>query len=173
VLALLEQYRLTARPTATGAASSTLTQVMSGQIEVGYSAPPFGLAQLDRGQIRIVARGDDVAIFKDQTVRVLIAHPQVLQTRRAAIARYLRGYRETIAWMYSDPEALRTYARFVNIPEAMARRTRDGFFPMETVNPDRVLGMDRIMRQAVRFKYIAAPLNQAQVAQLIQIPPRR
>ena len=50
VTAFMKQYDLKAKPTATGGPSPTLTQVMSGQIDVGWSAPPFGLEQLDDRQ---------------------------------------------------------------------------------------------------------------------------
>jgi NitT/TauT family transport system substrate-binding protein len=32
---------------------------MSGQIDVGWSAPPDGLDQLDRGDIRFIANGNE------------------------------------------------------------------------------------------------------------------
>ena len=70
----MKQYDLKAKPTATGGPAPTLTQVMSNQIDVGWSAPPFGLKQLDEGTIRIIASGNDAAVFKGQTVR--IAHHQ-------------------------------------------------------------------------------------------------
>ncbi len=47
VTAFMKQYSLKAKPTGTGGPPGTLTQVMSGQIDVGWSAPPFGLDQLD------------------------------------------------------------------------------------------------------------------------------
>ena len=59
VTAFMKQYDLKAKPTATGGPAPTLTQVMSGQIDVGWSAPPFGLQQLDEGKIRIIASGND------------------------------------------------------------------------------------------------------------------
>ena len=52
VTAFMKQYDLKAKPTATGGPAPTLTQVMSKQIDVGWSAPPFGLQQLDEGKIR-------------------------------------------------------------------------------------------------------------------------
>src|SRR6187399_3590622 len=79
VTAFMKQYDLKARPTATGGPAPTLTQVMSNQIDVGWSAPPFGLQQLDEGKIRIIASGNDAAVFKGQTVRVNIANLQTLQ----------------------------------------------------------------------------------------------
>ncbi len=173
VTAFMKQYDLKAKPTATGGPAPTLTQVMSGQIDVGWSAPPFGMQQLDEGKIRIVASGNDATVFKGQTVRLLITNVATLTGRKAAIERYMKAYRETIDWLYSsDPAALKTYADFVGIPVAMAKRTRDDFFPKAAVDPDRIVGLDTIVPDAVALKFTAAPLTKEQLAELIQIPPR-
>ena len=173
VTAFMKQYDLKAKPTGTGGPAPTLTQVMSGQIDVGWSAPPFGLQQLDEGKIRIIASGNDASVFKGQTVRLLITNAQTLATRKAAIDRFMKAYRETIDWLYSDdPAALKTYADFVGIPLAMAKRTRDDFFPRSAIDPDRIVGLDTIVPDAVALKFTAAPLTKEQLAELIQIPPR-
>src|SRR5450755_1087302 len=62
VTAFMKQYDLKAKPTATGGPAPTLTQVMTNQIDVGWSAPPFGLQQLDEGKIRIIATGNDATV---------------------------------------------------------------------------------------------------------------
>ena len=173
VTAFMKQYDLKAKPTATGGPPATLTQVMSGQIDVGWSAPPVGLDQLDKGEIRIIASGNDAAVFKGQTIRLLAVNAQTLQSRKAVLDRYMQAYRETIDWMYSDPAAIQQYAEWLKIPESIARRTRDGFFPKEALNPDRIVGLDTIVRDAVELKYTAAPLTREQLAELIQIPPRK
>jgi len=173
VTAFMKQYDLKAKPTATGGPAPTLTQVMSGQIDVGWSAPPFGLQQLDEGKIRIVAQGNDAAAFKGQTVRLLITNVATLANRKPAIDRFMKAYRETIDWMYSDdPSALKTYADFVGISVATAKRTRDDFFPRASVDPDKVVGLDTIIPDAVTLKFTATPLTREQLAELIQIPPR-
>ena len=173
VTAFMKQYDLKAKPTATGGPSPTLTQVMSGQIDIGWSAPPFGLKQLDEGAIRVIASGNDAAVFKGQTVRVNITNVQTLTTRKAVIERYMKAYRETVDWMYSDdPKALQTYAEFVGIPLEMAKRTRDQFFPKSAVDPDRIVGLDTIVPDAVTLKFTATQLTKEQLAELIQIPPR-
>ena len=173
VTAFMKQYDLKAKPTATGGPAPTLTQVMSGQIDVGWSAPPFGLKELDEGRIRIVASGNDAAAFKGQTVRLLITNVQTLQNRKDAVNRFMKAYRETIDWLYSsDPAALKTYADFVGIPIAMAKRTRDEFFPKASIDPDTITGLDIIVKDAVDLKFTAAPLAREQLTELIQIPPR-
>jgi NitT/TauT family transport system substrate-binding protein len=164
VTAYMKQYDLKAKPTATGGPAPTLTQVMSGQIDVGWAAPPFGLKQLDEGAIRVI---------KGQTVRVNIANLQTLQTKKAVIDRYMKAYRETIDWMYSDdPAALKTYAEFVGIPIETAKRTRDQFFPKSAVDPDKVVGLETIVKDAVDLKFTATQLTGEQLATLLQIPPR-
>src|SRR5712675_82089 len=105
VTAFMKQYQLKAKPTATGGPAPTLTQVMSSQIDVGWSAPPFGLQQLDEGKIRIIASGNDATVFKGQTVRLLITNVQTLQSRKPVIDRFMKAYRETIDLLYSNDPA--------------------------------------------------------------------
>jgi len=171
--AFIKENNLKLRATATGGPAPTLTQVMSGQIDVGWAAPPFGLQQLDKGEIRVVATGNDSQIFKSQTVRLLITNTNVLQSKKALIERYMAAYRETIDAMYSSDAAIKAYADFVGIPEATARRTRDEFFPKEAIDPDKIVGLDAIVPDAVALKYTAQPMTKAQLDELIQIPPRK
>ena len=173
VTAFMKQYELKAKPTATGGPPGTLTQVMSGQVDVGWSAPPFGLDQLDQNQIRIIASGNDAAAFKGQTVRLLLTTAPVLQARKPVIDRYMQAYRETVDWMYANPQALKVYAQWLNISEAKAKRTRDDFFPKEAVNPDRIVGLDVIVRDAVDLKFTPTQLTKEQLTELIQITPRQ
>jgi NitT/TauT family transport system substrate-binding protein len=172
VTAFMHEYHLKAIPTSVGSPSASLTAVMSGQIDVGWAAPPFGLDQLDAKQVRIIATGNDAAAFKGQTVRLNIANTQSLAAKKDAIDRYMKAYRETVDYLYDDPNALKVYADWLKISEEKAKRTRDGFFPKESVNPDKIVGLDVIVHDAVTLKFTAAELTQAQLAELIQIPPR-
>src|SRR5262247_3047503 len=129
VTAFIKQYDLKAKPVATGSPPATLTQVMSGQIDVGWAGPPFGLDLIDQGKIRIIANGNDAAALKNQTVRVLITNAATLQSRQGAVDRFMKAYRETVDWMYTDSEVFRHYADFMGIGEATMRRARDGFYP--------------------------------------------
>ena len=172
VTALVKQYDLTAKPTATGSPSSTLTQVMSGQLDVGWSAPPFGLDQIDKGDIRVIASGNDADVFKGQTVRVLIANAQSFAARKDVFDRYMKAYRETVNLMYTDPQALKVYAEFVGINDAKAKRSRDDFFPRAAIEPDKITGLDTIVNDAVSLKFTPTALTKEQLGELIQILPR-
>jgi NitT/TauT family transport system substrate-binding protein len=171
VTAFIKQYDLKAKPVATGSPPTTLTQVMSDQVDVGWSAPPVGLDLLDQGRIRLLATGNDT-LFRDQTVRLLLTTAQTLQSRKPLIDRYVKAYRETIDWMYSDGAALKTYADFVGVSEVMAKRIRETFFPKASLSPDSIKGLDVIVKDAVALKFTASELGKDQLAELIQIPPR-
>ncbi len=106
LLSLLDQYKVDARPVSTGGHPATLTMTMTGQIDIGRGAAPFGLELVDEGKIRIIARGSEIKARSDQTVRVCLANAGVLAKRGDAVARFVQGYRDTIDWMYSDPAAI-------------------------------------------------------------------
>jgi len=169
LLALIAQYKLTAKPTSTGNIASTITQTMTGQVDVGFGAAPFGLDLLEDGKIRIIATGNDVVSLRTRTVRVNLTSVNVLQNRRDAIVRFNRAYQETVAWMYSDPAALKHYAEYSNLPEKIVLRVRE-LIPKESMATERVEGIDQIMTDAVAGKFIPAPLTAEQVKELVQIP---
>jgi NitT/TauT family transport system substrate-binding protein len=173
VLAFLRESGTAGKPVATGGPAPTLTQVMSGQVDVGWSAPPFGLDALHDNKIRIVARASDVPIGRDQTIRALITTANELTARPDVFSRFVQGYRNTIEWMYAGDDALEAYAAFARVPLAMARRVREEFFPKALVWPDRVSGIDTLMPDGVTFKYLREALTKEQLTELIQIPPVR
>lgn len=167
VQAFIKQFDLKAKAVATGGPVPTLTQVMSEQVDVGWSAPPDGLDQLDRGEIRYVANGNDTGIFKGQTVRVNVTNLRAIVSRRDALQRFVKAYRETTRWLYADDAALKVYADWLGISLAKAKRTRDEFYPWEALDPDKIVGLEAIAADAVNLKYLAAPLTKAELEQLV------
>ncbi len=170
VLAFLKEGGAAGKPVATGGPSQTFTQVMSGQVDVGWSAPPFGLQAAQENRIRIIARASDVAVGRNQTIRALVTTASVLQSRNDAIQRFVQGYRETIDWMYASDDALKAYAAFAKVSFDMAKHVRDDFFPKSLVWPDKVSGLDTLMQDGITFKYLAEPLTAAQIAEVVKIP---
>jgi NitT/TauT family transport system substrate-binding protein len=174
VRAFLDEFKLNAKPQATGNPSATLTAVMTDQVDVGWASPPFGLKEMEEGKIHLVARATDAALVRGQTIRVLVANADALAKRKDVIERFMKAYRESIDYMYSsNPQVIADYAEFARVPEPMAKRVRDEFFPKGLVNPDQIHGLDSLMSEAVNLKFIPAPLSKEQTAELIQIFPRK
>ena len=74
---------------------------MSGQIDAGWAGAPFGIKQLDAGQIRVVMKAGDAPEVDKQTVRVIIANADALHAKPDLFARYIAGYRDTVDWIFS------------------------------------------------------------------------
>jgi NitT/TauT family transport system substrate-binding protein len=171
VLGFLKFFGIDAKPIGTGGTAATFTQVMSGQVDVGWSSPPFGLEAAQAGHIRIIARGSDLPYFRDQTIRLIVANADYLQQQPAIVRRFVQAYRDSLQWMYSTPEGLAAYAALAHVPEPTARQVRDVFYPKDNMLVDHVSGLEAVMADGVAFKYLVAPLSQEQLRQLFQIPP--
>ena len=172
VLAFADELGVKAKPTPTGGPAGTLTQVMSGQIDIGWAAPPFGMKELKEGRIRILIRGSDAPSLRGQTVRTIIVNADALKNKKDAITRFVQGYREAVDWMYADPKAIDMYAEKMKLDRALIESSIKEFHPKEAMQTDEMKDIDGIQRDAVKLKFIDAPLTKQQLAELIQIPPR-
>jgi NitT/TauT family transport system substrate-binding protein len=173
VVAFVQELGCKAKPTATGGPAATLTATMSGQIDIGWAAPPFGLQEEKDGKIRIIAHGSDVPSLRGQTVRTLIVNLNSLKTKHDAIMRFMQGYREAVDWMYSDPKAVEMYAKKIHKPVALINDSIARFHPKSALQTDHFADLDGAVRDAVKLKFLSAPLTKAQLAELIQIPPEK
>jgi NitT/TauT family transport system substrate-binding protein len=170
LLSLLDQYKVDAKPVSTGGHPATLTMTMTGQIDIGRGAAPFGLELVDEGKIRVIARGSEIKARSDQTVRVCLANAGVVAKRGDAVARFVQGYRDTIDWMYSDPAALVAYEDFSHVRHELMETARDQYFPKPTLWPDEIRGLDPVLADSLKNKFIAKPLTASEIAGMIRIP---
>jgi NitT/TauT family transport system substrate-binding protein len=168
-LALAKHFGVNLKPQPTGAYAATLTQTLTKQVDIGFSQAPFNLNAVEEGRIRIIAMGRDVPELRRMTSRLIIANTAVLAEKKALIARYMQGFLATLDWLYSDPAALKAYAAWSGLPENIAKRAPE-FLTKDNLDPRRISGLDTIMLDAVKFKYLPAPLTEAQLQEVIQIP---
>jgi NitT/TauT family transport system substrate-binding protein len=172
ILALQKRYKVNFKPVQTGNATATMTAVMSGQVDAGWAGAPFGVAELEAGKTRLVMKSGDAPDFDKQTSRVIIANANELKARPDVFTRFMRGYRDSLAWAYT-PDGIKAYANFAKLSEGTAKRALEEFLPPSATNPDRISGIDEVMADAIAFKFITTPLTKEQLAELIQIPERR
>ena len=173
VLALQRHYNIDFKPVPTGNAAATMTATMSGQVDVGWAGAPFDVAELEAGKTRLIMKSSDAPDFDKQTSRVIIANAAELKARADVFVRFMRGYRDALAWIYSTPEGLAAYAAFAKLSPETARRALREFLPPAAVDPDRISGLEEVMADAVKFKFIPAPLSKDDLGELIRIPERR
>lgn len=169
VLGFIKELGVKAKAVSTGGPPSTLTQVMSGQVDVGWGAPPLGVAEAKEGKIRIIAHGSDLVNTRNQTVRLVIVNADALKNKKDVMVRFMQAYRETLDWMYTSPDAIKMYADKVKVSPDLVREVIKQFYPKNSIDPDRVEDIDKVMADAVTLKFLDAPLTKDQLAQFFQL----
>ena len=172
VVAFVQELGVKAKPIATGSPPATLTAVMSGQVDIGWGAFPIALKEVEGGKVRIIARGSDIASLDKQTVRAVVVNADVLKSRKDAVLAFAKAYRETVDWMYSDPDAIKRYAAKVSSPEEFVARSIAKIYPKTSLQTEEMRDLDGIQRDAVKLKFLDQPLSKDQLAELLRIPPR-
>jgi NitT/TauT family transport system substrate-binding protein len=170
-LALAKHFGVNLKPQPTGAYAATLTQTLTRQVDIGFSQAPFNLNAVEEGRIRIIAMGRDVPELRQMTSRLIIANTAILTAKKALIEHYMQGFVETLDWLYSDPAAIKAYAAWSGLGENIAKRAPE-FLTKDNLDPRHISGLEAILVDAVKFKYLPAPLSEAQLREAIQIPLR-
>src|SRR6266850_2528987 len=169
LLSLLKQANSKARPVATGGLPGTLTQVMTGQIDIGWAAPPFALRERQENRIAIVARAREATELKNQTIRVNIANVEALKTKRAAITRLMQVYDRAIEWSYANPKSIEYFAEFAKVPREIAKQAVYEFFPRQALQIGEIRDLDLTLKDALQYKFITTAMTAKDVEGLFDI----
>jgi NitT/TauT family transport system substrate-binding protein len=162
LVALGKLYKVDIKPTGTGSPSATLAQVMSGQVDIGWAGPPFGIDQVEAGKLRIVAKEEELPDFQNQTARIMVSPVSFIRNRPQALAAFRAAYADTLDWMYQSPDGMKAYIAFSGVSPDVAKRVREDFFPKKALELNRLSGVNEAMRDAVEMKFLSAPLTAEQ-----------
>ena len=154
---------------ASGEIPATQTQVLSGQLDVGWSAVPFNLDLAVQKKIRIIAKGSDAKQLNAQTIRVNIANANFLKSRRDVAMRYMRAYAATVDWMYKNPAAAQAaYAKDFGTTPEQAKEVQ-AFFSRSAMVPSAPGEFEKSVQDAVAVKFIPKPLDAEQDKAIMDI----
>lgn len=149
---------------ATGNTPGTFTQVMTGQVDVGFAYPEFKQDALAAGDIRILFRDNDFDHIRNQSIRIIAMHasqpPEFGQ-------RFMKAYVETVEWIFSDDKAVAIYADLLKVDLALAKKLRDEFWNRQILSVDKVRGVDLIMADAIEGKFLQNALTKEQISEMI------
>jgi NitT/TauT family transport system substrate-binding protein len=169
LLNLLKSAGSKAKPVSTGGLPATHTQVMSGQIDIGWAVPPFGVKELNDNEIRIVAKSADAKEMQDQTIRVNVASLNALKSKRDAITKFMKVISETIDWSYSDPKAYEYYAEIAKVSVPVAKRSVEEFFPKEALQIGEIKGLQKTLDEALQYKRLTSAKTVKEAEGMIDI----
>lgn len=161
LVALALAHAAGVKPTivSSGDAPGTRVQVMSGQIDAGWSAPPNNLELVTEGKVRILARGSDVKSLNDQTVRVNAANLKFLTEKRDVARRFMKAYADTVDWMYRNPDAaIAFFAKFNQVSPDVAKQSAT-FYSKHSLALAPVAGLQLSIDQALEYKSLDKPMT--------------
>lgn len=168
-LKLIKMAGADIKPVPTGAPPASFTQTMTGQVDIGWSAAPFGLSAMQEGRIRAIANIYDIPEYRDMTVRLHLANMNFITGRPDVLKRFLTAYNETLDWMYAGGEApIEIFTKLYNVKADEIRKTRDEFYTRQSLDIRRVGGLDQSMDDAVAYKFIPKPLTKEQLDDLFK-----
>ena len=153
-----------------GRMGDNITQTLSGQIDMGYGVPPFGLKLIEQGKLMIVARGRDIPSLVNRTTRARVAHADFVTKKRPVAIRFMKALTESLDWVHGAgrEEAIAYFAKLNKLPLKVAREA-SSYYGREMFNYRPFKGLDVTMGQAVEFGILKKPLNKAQLDELIDV----
>lgn len=171
ILLALKQERpdLKFKMVATGKLGATHTMLMTGQIDVAFSFPPYGLDRVKSGKMRVVFSGDIAKTKRDITGRVNIASEEFVTKRRPVAIKFMQVLNKCIDWMYTNKAAARKmYAKINKIDEGVAEEGMK-YYSRESLAFAPIKGLDKSIQQAIDAKFINKAPSKAQLDKLIDI----
>jgi NitT/TauT family transport system substrate-binding protein len=153
-----------------GGFPAMFTQVMTGQVESALSIPPLYLDRVEKGEIRIIARGSEAASLSNMTVRVHIANANFLRDKRELARKYMMGFAQGIDWAYANQDqSVPRFAKAMgDVTPEMAKEAIQ-FYPKEALKIAPIQGVDKMVALSVQYNFLKEPLTEAQLKELIDI----
>ena len=165
---MIKEHNLDAKMVAVGSMAPSRTQVMSGQIDTGWSAAPMNLDLARKGEIRIIATGDDVKALADYSIRCSAANADWLAKNRQTAIKFQRAYWKGIESLYKDPEAANRFAEKWKLDPADAKRAGE-FTPIRDVNYSPLGKMAEMEKLAIEYNMLKEPMTAEQKKNLVDI----
>lgn len=152
----------------TGAPSSTLTAVVSGQVDAGWSVFPALLNEIDKGTIRIIGLGRDAPEVNKETTRVSVAHKDWVEKNQDAAKRFFRAWQKTIDWAYGSDEAVTKWAEIAKISPETAKRVLKEDYRPEFLKLNNLGSVKLSIAEGVETKFLAKAPTDAEVRQMFR-----
>jgi len=148
-----------ARLVPTGTADNGILWVLSAQLFASWGGPVAAAKDLLAGEVQLIGRGNDSAQVQNETVRVNAANATFLANHRSIVLGFLRAYRKSIDWAYSDRAALEAYAKLSSQSLEFVKYIVKEFAPKSASQLDEIKGEDRVLAETVTSKRIPSAVT--------------
>ncbi len=170
-LSVAESLGIKPKLLSVGGPTGARTQMMSGQIDTAWQAPPLGLKLVQDGKARVLLTGKLAKTISDISIRVNIANAKWLEANRELATKYMRARKKTLDWMFGDgqQEAIKIWSEARKSITPAIGQAAANFYKRDDMRLAPLGNLDKVIGIAVKTKRIKKPLTDAEKKELVQI----
>jgi NitT/TauT family transport system substrate-binding protein len=175
VMAIAEQIKAKglkpAEPVSLGGIPEVYTAVRTGQADSGWSVAPFQLDRVEKGELRVVVRGEEITAMKEITARVHFINNDFAAKNPDAVRGFFRAHQRALDYMFDHKEeTAKIWIRRAEMkyPESAVLKTWD-FYNRANMSLKPIRGIQATIEDGIRNKFLTHPLTQAELKNLIDL----
>jgi NitT/TauT family transport system substrate-binding protein len=175
VLAIADQIKAMglkpAEPVSLGGIPEVYTAVRTGQTDAGWSVAPFQLDLVDKGELRVVVKGDEITAMREITPRVHFLNNAFAAKNPDAVRGFFRAQQRALDYMFENKaDAAKIWIKRAEMkyPEAAVLKTWD-YYNRAAMTLKPIRGLQATIEDGIRNKFLTQPLTQAEINSLIDL----
>jgi NitT/TauT family transport system substrate-binding protein len=175
VLAIADQIKAKGlkpvEPVSLGGIPEVYTAVRTGQADAGWSVAPFQVDRVEKGELRVVVKGDEITAMKEITPRVHFVNNDFAAKNPEAVRGYFRAQQRALDYMFEHKEdAAKLWIRRAELkyPESAVLKTWD-YYSRAAMALKPIRGLQATIEDGIRNKFLTQPLTQAEINNLIDL----
>jgi NitT/TauT family transport system substrate-binding protein len=175
VLAIADQIKAKglkpAEPVSLGGIPEVYTSVRTGQADAGWSVAPFQLDRVEKGELRVVVRGEEITAMKEITARVHFVNNDFAAKNPDAIRGFFRAQQRALEYMFDHKEdTAKIWIRRAELkfPESAVLKTWD-YYNKAAMTLKPIRGLQTTIEDGIRNNFLKQPLTQAEINSLIDL----
>jgi NitT/TauT family transport system substrate-binding protein len=175
VLAIADQIKAKglkpAEPVSLGGIPEVYTGVRTGQADAGWSVAPFQLDRVEKGELRVVVRGEEITAMREITARVHFVNNDFAAKNPDAVRGFFRAQQRALDYMFDHKEdSAKIWIRRAELkfPESAILKTWD-YYNKAAMTLKPIRGLQATIEDGIRNNFLKQPLTQAEMNSLIDL----
>ncbi len=154
-----------------GGIPEVYTAVRTGQADAGWSVPPFQLDLVDKGELRVVVKGDELVSLREITPRVHFVNNSFAAKNPDAVRAFFRAQQRALDYMFENKaDTAKIWIRRAEMkyPESAILKTWD-FYNRAAMALKPIRGVQATIEDGIRNKFLSQPLTKTELDALIDL----
>ena len=169
VLAIADQIKAKglkpAEPVSLGGIPEVYTAVRTGQADAGWSVAPFQLDRVEKGELRVVVKGEEITAMREITPRVHFLNNEFAAKNPDAVRGFFRAQQKALDYMFENKaDAAKIWIKRAEMkyPESAVFKTWD-YYNRAAMTLKPIRGLQATIEDGISNKFLTQALSQAEI----------